>query len=186
MLGVYHYQWRGAGLCAVRSMHLLACGHVRCGASGLLRRPPFAPSRGVRQDYIEAQNLSLPACVHSTDTDAYERHDIGEFVLMQHQPVPYRIPFAELCSEQIDLPFIASVHVWLLRAHSLQYCTSGGHVVGQTLFLMKTRQRERFQAHLQRALMMCAIALGNDNPHSRAVWNLKHGMLLMSAILASF
>ena len=39
-----------SGLYAVRFMHLLARGHIECGASGLLRRHPFAPSRRVSQD----------------------------------------------------------------------------------------------------------------------------------------
>lgn len=88
---------------------------------------------------------------------------------MQHQP--YITPFAELCSKHADLPFILGVHVWLLCAHSLQWWTR----VGENLLLMKTRQGEASEAHLQRASMMYAKALGNNNPHSRAVWNLKDG-----------
>jgi hypothetical protein len=84
---------------------------------------------------------------------------------------PYRTSFAEICSEHVGLACIDGVHVCLLRAHSLQWWTC----VGQNFLVMETEQGEVLKKHLQWAPMMYAKALGNDNPHSTAVWNLKPG-----------
>ena len=84
---------------------------------------------------------------------------------------PYTTYFAGLCSEHLGLACIDGVHVCLLCAHSLQWWTC----VEQSFLVIKTKQGEVLKTHLQWAPIMYAKALGNDNPHSTAVWNLKPG-----------